>query len=31
MVTMQQPPILRGTDSEKIARIHSYLYTSATS
>lgn len=26
MVTMQQPPILRGTDTEKIARIHSYLY-----
>ena len=26
MTIMQQPPILRGTDSEKITRIHSYLY-----
>lgn len=26
MTILQQPPILRGNDTEKIARIHSYLY-----
>lgn len=26
MVIMQQPPILRGTEEQKIARIHNYLY-----
>lgn len=26
MVSIQQPPILRGTDGEKITRLHSYLY-----
>lgn len=26
MAVLQQPPILRGTDTEKITRIHSYLY-----
>lgn len=26
MISIQQPPILRGTDTEKISRLHSYLY-----
>ena len=26
MTILQQPPILRGNDTEKISRIHSYLY-----